>query len=415
MSALAALRHRNFRLLWSALLVSFTGSNLQMAVVLWHVSLLAPEGRKGITLGAVGLARFIPLLLFCLPGGAVADAVDRRRLLFVTQSIMGLSAAGLAVLTFTGHATLFQIYALSALSAAAGAFDGPARQAIIPNLVPRADLPNAMSLNVLMFQIAAVTGPALAGLVIAGPGLGWAYLVNAVSFGAVIVALLLLRDVPASGGAGMGGVSRAAVLEGLRFTFSQPLIRSTMLLDFVATFFSSATMLLPLFAQDVLFVGPRGYGLLSAAPGIGSAVAGVIMVSMQRRVVRRGLVVLWSVTGYAIATIGFGMSRSFALTLACLALVGATDTVSAVLRNIIRQTLTPDRLRGRMTSVNMVFFIGGPQLGEFEAGALANLVGAPLSVISGGVACLVAVAWTAFRTPELVAYRADEEVVRAPS
>src|SRR5690242_6441605 len=127
MSALAALRHRNFRLLWSALLVSFTGSNLQMAAVLWHVSLLAPEGRKGITLGAVGLARFVPLLLFCLPAGAVADAVDRRRLVLVTQSVMGITSGALAALTFTGHATLLHIYVLSAINAAAGAFDGPAR------------------------------------------------------------------------------------------------------------------------------------------------------------------------------------------------------------------------------------------------------------------------------------------------
>jgi len=409
MSALAAFRHRNFRLLWTALLVSFTGSNLQMAVVLWHVSLLAPEGRKGLTLGAVGLARFIPLLLFCLPGGAVADAVDRRRLLYVTQAIMGLAAAALALLTFTGHATLPRIYALSALTTAAGAFDGPARQAMIVNLVPRVDLPNAMSLNVLMFQVASILGPALSGLVIAGPGLEWAYLLNALSFGAVIVALMLLRDVPAGESTGRGGLTRAAVMEGLRFTFAQPLIRSTMLLDFVATFFSSAAMLLPIFAQDILLVGPRGFGLLSAATGVGAFAAGVAMVPLQRRIVRRGVVVLVSVAGYALATIGFGLSRNFALTLACLALVGATDTVSAVLRNIIRQTLTPDRLRGRMTSVNMLFFIGGPQLGEAEAGALANLVGAPLSVISGGVACLVATAWTAWRTPELVAYRAEDD------
>ena len=197
-----------------------------------------------------------------------------------------------------------------------------------------------------------------------------------------------------------------AALEGLRFVFRSPLIRSTMLLDFFATFFSSATALLPIFAQDILQVGARGYGWLFAAPAAGAVVASAVLVPLTDRIKRRGPTLLWAIAAYGLATVVFGLSRSFWLTFACLALTGATDTVSMVIRNIIRQLETPDRLRGRMTGVNMVFFIGGPQLGEFEAGAVANWLGATFSVVSGGVGCVLATGWVAATTPALRRYHA---------
>jgi MFS family permease len=189
--------------------------------------------------------------------------------------------------------------------------------------------------------------------------------------------------------------------------FRSPLIRSTMLLDFFATFFSSATALLPIFAQDILRVGAEGYGWLYAAPAVGAVATSAAMVPLTDRIERRGPTLLWAVAGYGVATVVFGISRSFWLTFACLALTGATDTVSMIIRNIVRQLETPDRLRGRMTGVNMVFFMGGPQLGELEAGAVANWLGAPFSVISGGVGCLLATAWVAASTPALRHYRRD--------
>ena len=200
-------------------------------------------------------------------------------------------------------------------------------------------------------------------------------------------------------------VSWHAALEGLRFVFGAPLIRSTMLLDFFATFFSSAMALLPIFAQDILSIGARGYGWLYAAPAVGAVAMSVIMVPMTERIRRRGPTLLWAVMGYGAATAVFGLSRSFWLTFLCLAMTGATDTVSMIIRNVIRQLETPDRLRGRMTGVNMVFFMGGPQLGELEAGAVANWFGAPFSVISGGVGCLIATTWIAAATPALRRYR----------
>jgi MFS family permease len=199
-------------------------------------------------------------------------------------------------------------------------------------------------------------------------------------------------------------LSWKAALEGVRFVFRSPLIRSTMLLDFFATFFSSATALLPIFAQDILRVGPEGYGWLYAAPAVGAVATSIVMIPLTPKIQRRGPLLLWAIALFGLATVGFGVSRWFWLTFACLALTGATDTISMIIRNIIRQLETPDRLRGRMIGVNMVFFIGGPQLGEFEAGAIASWLGATFSVVSGGVGCLVATGWVAASTPELRHY-----------
>ncbi len=404
-SRFVALRYRNFRLLWGGQLISMSGSTMQTAAILWHVSLLVPDNLKGLALGFVGLTRVIPVVIFSLVSGVVADVLDRRKLMFVTQSSMALVAAGLAFLTEHGLSSVWPVYALAALGSAAGAFDGPARQSLIPNLVAREHLANAISLNTIMFQFASVAGPSLAGIMIATGGVAWVYALNALSFLVVILALALMRDVPTVSRADRSDISLQAAAEGLRFVFSSPMIRSTMLLDFYATFFSSATALLPIFAQDILKVGARGYGWLYAAPAIGAFLASVSIVGFIDRMRSRGAVLIWAVAGYGLATVGFGFSRVFALTFVALALTGATDTVSMVLRNLIRQLETPDHLRGRMVGVNMLFYMGGPQLGELEAGLVANWQGAPFSVVSGGIGCLIATAWIAARTPELPRYR----------
>jgi MFS family permease len=415
-----ALQHRNYRLIWIGLFVSITGSMMQNAALLWHVSLLVSPARKGLALGFMGLVRVLPIVVFSMVSGVVADAWDRRKLMLFTQASAAVVALALAALTLHGLSTVWPIYALSAIGGAVAAFDLPARQALIPTLVPREHLPNAISLNTIMFQTASVTGPSLGGLVIAATDVGWVYVANAITFGFVIVSLLMMRDVPTRASTRVGrpasnagprdDVSLSAAVEGLRFVFRSPLIRSTMLLDFFATFFSSATALLPIFAQDILRVGPQGYGWLYAAPAAGALLMSAAMVPLTDRIERRGPTLLWAVAGYGLATVVFGLSRSFWLTFACLALTGATDTVSMIIRNIIRQLETPDRLRGRMTGVNMVFFMGGPQLGEMEAGAVANWFGAPFSVVSGGVGCLVATAWVAATTPALRRYQTAEAV-----
>jgi MFS family permease len=377
---------------------------MQTAAILWHVSLLVAPDRKGLALGLVGLVRVVPIVAFSLFSGVVADVIDRRRMMLVTQTTMAVLAAVLAALAFQGLRSVWPIYVLAALTSAASAFDAPARQSLIPNLVPREHLPNALSLNTIVFQAASVAGPSLAGLVIGVGGVAWAYAINALSFVAVIVGVLLMRGVQSTSATEAGEISLAAAKEGIRFVFASPMIRSTMLLDFFATFFASATALLPIFAQDVLHVGAHGYGLLYAAPSAGALVASVAMVREADRVRHRGRTLLWAVSVYGAATIVFGVSRSFWLTFACLAVSGAADTVSTVFRNIIRQLETPDHLRGRMVGVNMVFFMGGPQLGELEAGLVANWWGAAASVVTGGIGSLAATAWVAGTTPALRRY-----------
>jgi MFS family permease len=415
--SLVALQHRNFRLLWLGLLISFSGSLMQSAAILWHVSLLVPADQRALALGMVGLVRVVPVIVFSLLSGVAADVFDRRRLMLVTQTVMAIFAAALAALTWRGLESVWPVYAIAAASSAAGAFDMPARQALTPNLVPREHLANALTLNTIMFQVAAVIGPALGGIVIGQLGVTWAYAFNAVSFLVVIAALLMMKGVGRQAVAGReqgaeGGGQRPeftvhAALEGLRFVFRAPLIRSTMLMDFFATFFSSATALLPLYAQDILGVGASGYGWLYAAPAAGAIVTSAIMVRAVDGIDRRGRMLVWAVVGYGAATVAFGVSKNFWLSFTCLALTGATDTVSMVFRNLIRQLETPDHLRGRMVGVNMVFFMGGPQLGELEAGLVAQWLGAVVSVVSGGIGCVVATAWLAATTPALRRYRKD--------
>jgi MFS family permease len=414
--AASALRHRNFRLLWIGLLVSFTGSNMQSAAILWHVSLLVSPDRKGLALGAVGLVRVVPIIVFSMLGGVMADAWHRRRLMLLTQMLLAGVSLTLAVITAGKLVTLGALYALTALGAMVGSFDLPARQSLVPNLVPRSDLPNALSLNTAMMQAASIAGPAAGGILIGTLGLTWVYALDAISFVFVIAALLLMRGLPED----VVGVSREALswqsaIEGFRFVFSSPLLRSTTLLDFFATFFSSAVALLPIFAQDVLQVGPQGYGWLYAAPAAGAVLMSVAMIGLTDRISSRGPVLLWAVVIYGAATVGFGLSRSFWITFACLALTGVADTVSMVIRSIVSQLETPDRLRGRMTGVRMVFFMGGPQLGELEAGAVAQWLSAPISVITGGLGCMLATTWVAATTPELRHYRAEVQTPEARS
>ncbi len=289
------------------------------------------------------------------------------------------------------------------MEALAGAFDGPVRSALVPTLVPRAHIGNAVSLNTLQFQLAAVVGPALAGaaLVLVDPG--WIYLANAVSFLPVLSVLAIIR---APVVAVRAKATIGAAFEALRFVAGAPLIRSAIALDFVAGFFASATTMLPLFAQSVLHVGPMGYGVLHAAPSVGALVASAWMVRRESRIERRGDWLLGSVPAFGAATALFGMTTECVPAFLALSLVGACDTVNMALRNVIRQLETPNHLRGRVAGVNDLFAQGGPQLGEFEAGAIAQGFGVRASIVSGGVLCLGASAFMAWRTPILRGYLA---------
>jgi MFS family permease len=405
--ALAALTHRNFRLLWIGTLISMSGSFMRTAAILWHVTLLVPEDRKALALGIVGLARVGPIVVFSFVSGVVADALDRRKLMLLTNLAMTLVSAILAAITFLHLDNVWLVYVLAAANAAMGCFDNPARQSLYPTLVPQGQLANAISLNSIALQTASVAGPMVGGLIIGHAGVAWVYLFDVASFVVLIGTLLAMRDVPPRAEGERGELTFRAGLEGFRWVFRQPLIRSSMLLDFFATFFASATALLPIFAQDILGVGAKGYGVLVSATALGAMTTSLVMLPLIDRIERRGRVLVAAALAYGLLTIAFGLSRHFWLTFACLALAGAADMVSTVLRNVIRQVNTPDSLRGRMTSVNMMFYMGGPQLGELEAGVVAQAFGPVASVVSGGIGCLVAVIWVAAKTPALRHYRGE--------
>jgi MFS family permease len=325
--------------------------------------------------------------------------------MIVTQTVMLVSAAVLTAATFAGLKSVWPIYVLSALSAAAQAFDTPARQALMPTLVPEEDFPNAVSLGIIVFNVAIILGPAIAGFILAETGPGIIYGINALSFMALIAAVIAMRTSgkPDLQRGRREALSFGALKEGLRFVWQTPIIVQTMTLDFAATFFGSATLLLPIFAQERLHVGARGYGFLAAAPAVGSVLTALLLARMGT-LRRQGRLVVASVAVFGVATAAFGVSTVYWISLLMLATLGAADTVSTVLRQTIRQLVTPNHLRGRMTSINMMFFMGGPQLGELEAGSLAAVIGAPLSVVVGGLGALICAALAAVKSKSLMEF-----------
>lgn len=430
---LPALRHRDFRLVWTGELVSTIGSQMQLYAIDWHIfqllrGQLVPLPIGGITLsaealglGLLGLVRVIPIVLFALLGGMLADTYDRRTVMMATRVVAAALAGLLALFTLSGAITIWLIYGLTAIAAGVTALDSPARQSLVPNLVPREHLSNAVSLNTLMWQIATILGPALTGVIIGARSLsseqaagdiaelnahiGIIYALNALSFLVALVALGFIGHRGAATG-GTAGLGWKPLVEGLRFTYSTRIIWGTMLLDFFATFFSSARTMLPIVATNILGLDAAGYGLLATAQPVGALIAGAI-VALRGEIRQQGRVLLLSVAIYGLATAGFGLAGTLAVAYICFALTGAGDTVSTVIRGTIRQTMTPDYLRGRMTSVNMMFFMGGPQLGELEAGLVASVFGVPFAIVSGGVATVLLTAWIAWQYPRLRNYTSE--------
>jgi MFS family permease len=379
---------------------------MQLWALFWHIRVLTDSP---IAISLIGLVRFLPILVFSLVGGLVADLYDRRKILFITQTTNMLVAFALAYLTASGAIQLWHIYTLTAIQAVAISFDSPARQAMTPNLVPRVDLPSAFSMNSIAQNVGAIVGPALSGVVISALGQQYTYLFNAISFLAVIAALALMGPVEQTVNeeARRRGINLGAIREGVKFITARPIILSSMILDFFATFFSSANTLLPFVAKDVLRVDVIAYGWLSASQSIGS-VAAALFISQRVTLRRQGPVLLGAVVAFGLATILFGLSQAFALTMLALILAGAADAISTILRNTIRQLQTPDGMRGRMTSINQIFFAGGPQLGEIEAGLVAEALGVPFAIFSGGIGCLLAVGIIAMRWPQIRRYNGDE-------
>lgn len=394
-----AFKYRDFKLFWSAQFVSNIGTQMQFVALNWQVYTLT---HSAFALGLIGFLRFVPILIFSLIGGSVADVHNRKRLQFMTQSIYIILSLILVITDFTGKINVAIIFIVTAFSATTLSFDTPARQAFIPSLVDKKHLSNAISLNSIMFQSATIIGPSIAGILIAQTHLWTIYAINAASFIFVLASLVLIKTsgkvegVPAP-------ISLSSIAEGLAFVRSKTIVWSTMMLDFFSTFFSSATALIPIYAKDILAVGPTGLGFLYTAPAVGALIAG-FLIAHKHSLRNQGKILLVSVAFYALGTVVFGLSRLFIVSFLAMVVVGAGDGISTILRNTIRNLETPDYIRGRMTSVNMIFMMGGPQLGDFEAGTLAGYMGAPFSVVTGGVATLFVIALMAKKLPILRKY-----------
>ncbi len=395
-----ALTSRDYVLQLVGQFISNAGTQMQTVALNWQ---LYEMTHSPFVLALLGASRILPIIIFSLIGGTLVDAHNRKKILYVTQAAQVLLALMMAILTWTGTATVTNLLIINALLVAIFCLDSPARSALLPSLVKREHYGNAVSLNIIGYNTSTVAGPAIAGFLIATTGVASIYALNSLSFVILLFALFAMS----AHGAVEGAVQPAsvhAVKEGLRFVMSRTLIWSTMILDFFSTLFAEATILLPIFASDVLHVGPELLGFLYAAPFVGASLIGFFAATVGKRL-HTGPILLGSIVMYAFGTILFGLSTQYLLSVIALIIVGAGDGMSSVIRNIIRQLSTPDHIRGRMTAINMIFYTGGPRLGEVEAGLLAGIVGAPMTVIIGGIGTLIVVAVTGITIPALRRYK----------
>ena len=407
-SPFSALKEKPFRNYLVGAFLSETGTQMQTVAVAWQVYEMT---HNPASLGLIGLANLIPILLFSLFGGVVADKVDRKKLLIVSQTAMALLALCFFALTTTKIINPLIIYTLLVFVSIAQSFSLPARQSVLPHLVSKEKFMNAVSLHTLQMQSATMIGPAIAGFLIAGIGVSAVYFLNAVSFIFFIGAVISLKVSLQKHDGDEVALNWASVMEGIHFVTKTPILYMTMILDFLATFFGTATILMPIFAKDILHVGPQGLGFLYAAPAIGGVFAGLLISALHHKIKHQGWAIFGSIILYGLATIGFGFSKFFPLSIFFLILVGFGDMVSTIIRNTIRQLITPDHLRGRMASVMRIFFQGGPQLGEVEAGFLAKAIGGPASVVIGGVGVVIITSLLMWKNKSLRNYHGKDLAV----
>jgi MFS family permease len=400
--AFAALQYRDYRLLWIGQFVSMLGVQMQTVALAWLVYDLTGSEAQ---LGGIALARALPTIGLALFGGTLADQVDRRRLLLLTQGGAAALLILLALAVSSGWTSLPLLYGFAVATSGAMAFDSPARQALIPALVPRERLTNALTLNVLAFDTAAVLGPAAGGVLIGAFGAASAFWANAAAYLIVVGVLVSMRTSTAAPAPIRRGW--AAFLDGLAFVRQRGILWQLMLLDFFATLLVSSIGLLPVFAKDILRVGPQGLGLLFAAPSAG-AILGALLFAFLSSPRRPGLVVVVVTVGYGLALALFGLSRWFPVALALLAAAGALDAVSMAMRHTVRQLATPDAYRGRVGALASVFATTGPRLGQFQAGMVASVVGAEWAMVGGGIACMVTALGSRWWAPGLWRYRGEE-------
>jgi MFS family permease len=393
-SSFAALRARDFRLFWLGAFCGTVGFEMQGTAVGWE---LYERTHSALALGYIGLVTVIPLVALVLPAGHVVDSVNRRIVLIAAQGTMAAASIGLAAVS-QFHAPVIAIYGCFFVMGVARAFQSPVRNAILPALVPEDVLPNAVTWNSGGWQLAAVIGPALGGLMIGAfrrPAL--VYLCGAAGAFVFLVCATLLHYRP------IERVRQAPTIQtliaGARYVWQTKLILAAITLDLFAVLLGGATSLMPIYAKDILHVGPVGLGWMDAAPSIGAV---VMAVPLARKPLKHaGRTLLWAVFGFGAATLVFGLSRSFVLSLAMLVLLGGLDMVSVVVRGTLVPLLTPDDMRGRVGAINSLFIGTSNQLGGFESGVVARLFTPVVSVVSGAIGTMIVVAAVAWKWPEL--------------
>lgn len=397
----SALRSWNFVAYLGSRFCAAVAMTMLRAAIAWHVFALTDSA---FHLGLIGLVNFVPAFALVLVGGAAADTFERRRIMMIAQAVALAAAVVLVGATWDDDPSLALLYAVIVVVAAAGAFDSPARAALLPTLVPREVFPRAVTIAATNQALAFATGPAVAGLLIAAGGVESAYVAYAALLVTSIAGLCFLQPgTPSTGGR---AVTLDAMREGLRFVRRTPVVLGCMTLDMCAVILGSATALLPIYATDILQVGPPGYGVLTSTLEIGALGTSLVLVVIPP-LRRAGRALLGAVAVYGLATIGFGLSRSFPVSLVAYLLVGVADQVSVVIRTTAVQLETPDELRGRVSAVSMMFIQASNQLGAAESGFVAALTSAPFAVVSGGVGALVVVAIVGAALPALRTYRLD--------
>jgi MFS family permease len=393
-------RHRDFRLLYVGQTLSFVGSMLSYVAVPYQVFELT---QSSLWVGLLGSVQLVPLLVAGLFGGALADAVDRRRMLVVSELVMACASLGMVVNAALPRPSAVALFALSALMSGVNGFHRPALDALTPRLVDRDDLPAVAALGSLRFNAGAIGGPACAGLLIAHYGLAPIYIIDVVSFGVSVACLIGLRSIPAP--AAGEGSSFARIAEGLRYAKSRPELVGTYVVDIVAMTFAMPMALFPGMGQR--WGGASATGWLYSAMAIGSLLMTVFS-GWTGRVRRQGAAVIWAAATWGVAVVVLGFVHTLPLAVGCLALAGAADMVSGLFRMTIWNQTIPDALRGRLAGVEMISYMTGPLLGNARAGVVAASLGEQVSIVSGGALCVLGVLACVPLLPGFVRYEKGE-------
>jgi MFS family permease len=390
---------RDLRLLVSGTFVADMGAQAALVALPYQLYILT---RSAFLVGLLGAVELGPLVALSLLGGAVADRMDRRRLLLLGEAGVFLATGGLAAVSLAGHPPLVALYALAAVLAGCNALVNVAETAIIPNLVDRARLPRALAVNYGLYALTMVLGPALGGLLIGGSGVAAAYAVTAGCSLALVGAVVVIAPQPPIAQATPVSV-RHSIAEGLRYVRGNRALIGSFAIDLVAMTFGMPRALFAVLAVSVFHAGAAGTGVLYASVSAGATVT-ALLTGWINHARRLGVIVIWAVAVWGAAVALAGLMGSLWPAAALLAVAGAADSISAVCRSTINQTVTPDHMRGRMSSVFNLVVTGGPRIGDLESGAVAGAAGPRFSVVSGGLLCLAGVAVIAVAFPELVSY-----------